>query len=83
MPDPELPKGYITLEFSFDTSVRVEDCVKGWSKEEIAELLAGDKDARDALIGEAEYLSGNHAECDHATIEIDGKELPEEVTQSA
>ena len=73
----DAPTGEIVLEFSFDQIVRVEDAVRGWSRDEIAALLAGDADARAEMVGQAAYLAtgSDSFDPDHVTVTINGREL--------
>lgn len=70
-------KGTVLLEMSYDAEVNVQDCVDGWTNEEVAALLAGDPGAREELISAAAYhaFDGSEVEVDHATIEVNGQRL--------
>lgn len=72
-----LPDGEVVMEFSLEMTCPIAEAAQGWTPEQVAALLAGDRDARGELIGMAAWKAtgSDSVEPDHAAIYINGEEL--------
>lgn len=69
------PTGTISLNLSIE--VPVEAIVSGWTREEVAELLAGSEEAREELICQAASRRDRWSgfDVDEADITVEGRRL--------